>query len=330
MRFTGLFTAAALGLGTLAGPALAEFPERTVEVVTPVGPGPAMSVSQIIADAMAEELGVSMTVLSTPGAGGLRGFQTALHKPADGYTVIDGYVAPLVLQTVLGKADWHYSDFVPLHAAASNAFAIGWRTDEDRWSDFDGMMAWGKAHPGKLRYSSGPRNNLPHMVIARVLQQYGVVAQNVPYKAAPEANKDVRGGLLDFSFVNVGSYQQEPDAMKIGLVLSEQPDAKAAFGGAPTIDDVEADLELTGLGPMGWNWWVVKADTPPERVETLRKAMAATMARPDVREKIARVGFVPLDWDYDQYDEIVSSVEDQLSKMTDAIKWEEEQIKALR
>lgn len=115
-----LMIAGAMAAGLLgAATAQAEFPERTVENIFPWSAGTALSMSQIIAKAMGEELGVSMTVISTPGAAGTKAFQTAMSRPADGYTVIDGYVVPLVLQPVLGNADWTYADFKPLHAYVS-------------------------------------------------------------------------------------------------------------------------------------------------------------------------------------------------------------------
>ena len=109
IKKTGLGALAALVM--TAGSAIAaDFPERTVELIHPWGPGNAMSVSQIIAKAMGEEMGVDMPVISTPGAAGTKAQITAMSKPADGYTVFDGYVAPLVLQPVLGNADWNYDD----------------------------------------------------------------------------------------------------------------------------------------------------------------------------------------------------------------------------
>ncbi|MEM9629208.1 MAG: tripartite tricarboxylate transporter substrate-binding protein [Pseudomonadota bacterium] len=325
---TNLIVATCVALG--AGAAVAEFPERTVELIHPWAPGNAMSVSQIIAKAMGEELGVSVPVISTPGAAGTKGLQSAMSRPADGYTIMDGYVAPLVLQPVLGKVDWVYSDFKPLNAAVSNAFAIGGRPNESRWSNFEEMMAYGKENPGKLRYSSGSRNNLPHMVIAKVLQSYGVVAQNVPYSADGNAVKDLKSGVLDFAFVNVGNYIQDKDAFNIMLVLSELPGAKASYDGAPSIVDLDIDLGLSGLAPMGWTWWIVHADTPDDVADRLREAMAAAMARDDVKEAIEAVGFVPLEWDHSQYDEVIGPVSGQLSAMGDALAWEEEELKKLQ
>ncbi len=318
--------AALVVLAASSSAALAEFPERTIELIHPWGPGNAMSVSQIIANAMGEELGVDMPVISTPGAAGTKGQITAMSKPADGYTIFDGYVAPLVLQPVLGNADWTYNDFKPLHSAVSNAFSIGGRKDETRWSNFEEMMAFGKANPGELRYSSGSRNNLPHMVIAKVLQSYGVVAQNIPYSQDGNAVKDLKSGVLDFSFINVGNYIQDKEAFNIMLVLSELPGAKASYDGAPSITDLSIDLGLSGLAPMGWTWWIVNKDTPDDVTDKLRAAMKSAMQRPDVVAAIEKVGFVPLEWDHTKYDEVVGPVADQLGAMGNALKWEEEEL----
>ena len=310
--------------------AMAQFPERNIEVIHPWGPGNAMAMSQVVAKAMGEELGTDMPVISLPGAAGTKAQTTAMGKPADGYTVFDGYVAPLVLQPILGNADWNYREFKPLSAAVANAFSIGGQVNETRWSNFEEMMAYGKANPGELRYSSGSRNNLPHMVIAKVLESYGVVAQNVPYTKDGDAFKDLASGVLDFSFINVGNYRANPDKVKILLVLSELPSSKKAFHGAPTIAELGIDLGISDLGPMGWTWWIVHPDTPDDETERLRAAMERAMKRPDVIEAVEAIGFVPLDWDHSRYEEIVGSVDKQLRSMGNALKWEEEELKKLQ
>lgn len=303
-----------------------DFPKRTIELIFPWGPGNAMSGSQILAEAMSEQLGVSIPVIATPGAAGTKAFKIAMNKPADGYTIIDGYVAPLVLQPVLGKADWTYADFTPLHAAFSNAFALGVAAGNDRWANFEEMMQYCEAHPGELRYTTNQRNNLPHMVTAKVLQSYNCVAQNIPYSTPADAMSDLKNGVLDFGFINVGEFQQNGPDYKVMLVLSELPESIAAFGGAPSIADLNIDLGLSGLGPLGWNWWLVRKDTPPDRLEILRKAMAAAISSPEVQAKAQSLGFSFLKWDWDQYEEIVAPVAGQLEAMGNALKWEEKEL----
>ena len=202
--------------------------------------------------------------------------------------------------------------------------------NETRWSNFEEMMAYGKANPGKLRYSSGSRNNLPHMVIAKALQSYGVVAQNIPYSTDGNAIKDLKSGVLDFAFVNVGNYLQDKEAYNIMLVLSELPGAKASYDGAPSIVDLNVDLGLSGLAPMGWTWWLVHKDTPDDVTNVLRSAMSKAMSREDVRASIEKVGFVPLDWDHTQYEAVVGPVSEQLQAMGNALAWEEAELKKLK
>jgi len=332
MKLNGTMNGTLLAGGIVAASAtaaLAEFPERNIEIIHPWGPGNAMAMSQVVAKAMGEELGTDMPVISLPGAAGTKAQMTAMGKPADGYTIFDGYVAPLVLQPILGNADWTYKDFKPLSAAVANAFAIAGQVDEARWSSFEEMMAYCQDNRGELRYSTGSRNNLPHMVIAKALQSYDCVAQNVPYTLDGNVFKDLGSKVLDFAFVNVGNYRSNPEQVEILLVLSELESSKQAYDGAPTIGELGVDLGLSNLGPMGWTWWIINPDAPDDVTETLRAAMERAMARPDVIEAIEAIGFVPLSWDHTMYEEIVGGVDAQLNSMGNALAWEEEEIKKL-
>ena len=251
--------ATTIGMSTLSGAVLADFPERNITNIFPWSPGTAMSVSQIVADALGEELGVSVPVVSTTGAAGTKAFKTAMSKPADGYTIFDGYVAPLVLQPVLGNADWSYSDFVPLWGIASNAFSIVGLPNETRWSNFQELVAYAKKNPGKLRYSPNNRNALPHMVMSKVFKEFDMVAKPVPYKNQQEALKDMEAGLLDFIFFNPGHYVQNKDRVKVLLVMSELDGAKETYGGAENIKDLGVDIGLSGLAPwVGHGGWSKK------------------------------------------------------------------------
>ena len=113
-------------------------------------------------------------------------------------------------------------------------------------------------------------------------------------------------------------------------MLSELPGAKASYDGAPSIVDLNVDLGLSGLAPMGWTWWLVHKDTPDDVTKVLRDAMAKAMARSDVQASIGKVGFVPLEWDHTQYESGVGPVVKQLEAMGNALAWEEAELKKLK
>ena len=114
--------------------ALADFPNRNIEIIHPWGPGNAMAMSQVVAKAMGEELGTDMPVISLPGAAGTKAQTTAMGKPADGYTIFDGYVAPLVLQPIWGTQIGTIK--------TSNHLAQQWQMHfqlQDRWTKHAGQ-----------------------------------------------------------------------------------------------------------------------------------------------------------------------------------------------
>lgn len=326
-----IITTALAGLAALAvaGPAAADFPERNIENIYPWAPGATMAASQVIADAMGEELGVNIAVVSTTAAAGTKAFETALERPADGYTIFDGYVAPLVLQPMLGNADWSYEDLTPLHSATSNSFAIVARADDDRFADFGALVEAARADPGGLRYSPGVANALSHMVAAKVMQEQDMVAHIVPYPEIDVAVRDLRGGILDFMVVNPGVYQVNKDDLRVLAVLSELEASSETYDGAPRIADLGIDLGMSGLAPMGWNWWLVREETPEDVVATLREAMGAALAREDVRQRLLDMGYAPTSYGPEQYEEIVGPVAEDPQSGIDAIAWEEERLGGL-
>lgn len=323
------FTAATLSAAVLAGSALAEFPTRNIENIYPWAPGATMAASQVIADAMGNELGVNISVVSTPGAGGVRAFETALSRPADGYTIFDGYVAPLVLQPMQGNAEWDYTDFTPLWSGTSNSFAIAVRADDDRFADVTELLSYAAENPGDLRYSPGSSGALPHMVVAKVMQVTGAVAQLVPYPEIDVAVRDLRGGILDFIVINPGVYTVNKDDVKVLAVLSTLEQSSDTYDGAPLIGTFGIDMGMSNLSPMGWHWWLVRKETPDDVVAKLREAMGAAMNDEAVQNRLLAMGYVPTLFSPEQYEEIVGPVQSELQGAIDAIAWEAEQLDGL-
>jgi tripartite-type tricarboxylate transporter receptor subunit TctC len=305
-----------------------DFPDRRLKISFPwKAGGPAFVLSQIIADGMSKDLGVDISVVATPGAGGVKSFMSAFGEPADGYTIIDGWVAPLVIAPIFEKADYSYQDVIPLHGAGASPFAIASRVEEDRWTDFSSLMEYMRENPGKTRFTASAELTLPHMIAASMLKSQNLVSRNVPYVGLFPGVKDLRGGLLDWVIVNPGVYKGNKDHLRILAVLSEDDDAVDLYDGAPKVSDFGVDIGLSGLAQMGWTWFVVKAGTPDEVVTRLRKAMSASLNNPVVQQKIADIGFLPLDYTSDDYEQIVGQVDKDLRDAMTGVQWLRDELK---
>lgn len=304
-----------------------DFPTRPIQLIYPWNAsGPTFAVSQIIATAMGEELDGAVAIVSKTGASGLNAFKTALAEPGDGYTVIDGYLAPLVIVPMGEDVNYTYKDFKPLHFSTSNAFAVISRAEETRWSDLDSLIAYLKENPGETRYSAGPDLALPHMIGAMLMQNSETVSRHIPYSEINDAAKDLRSGILDWMVVSPGVYKSNESHLRVEAVLADDPKASDWYGGAKTAKELGFDFGLDGLATVGWTWWLVKGDTPDEIVQILRDAQARALAREDVRQKVAELGFVMNGYTADQYEELVAPVAEQLSAAREAIQWEKDAI----
>jgi tripartite-type tricarboxylate transporter receptor subunit TctC len=307
------------------------FPTRGIEIIHPWPPGVTMASTQVVAEAMSEELGVAITVIPTPGGTGVRAMETVLNRPADGYTIFDGWVAPLVVQSAMGNVDADHTDFIPLFALAAVPNAVLVRADDERFPDFEAFITYMRENPGELRYTSGAYGNLPHIVLANMMQATDTVAQNVPYGELEEGVVDLRGEVLDFMAGNPGFYRANRQHTRVLVALSELDSVAEIFGGVPKVTDYDfIDFPLTSLAPMGWSWFTVHKDTPADVVETLRNAMAVALEKPSVVEYFDRIGRVLLAYPPEDYLETVSAVREQISQATDAVEWEAEKLRSVQ
>lgn len=309
-----------------------EFPDRQIEVVYPWDPGETgYAVAQLVADRMGDVLDQTVTVTSTTGAAGVRAMTQVQDGPADGYTVFDGYVAPTVLAPLQGNADYSWEDFVPLYGLAANGFAIASRPDEDRWDDLPGLLEYANENPGEIRMGSSPAQSLPTLTAAAMLRQADAEVTLVPYEGAERAWSDFQAGDTDIQVITSGLYEAQSDNLEVMVVLNDTRYVEEGAPGdipGPLITDFEGlEAGLSGLAGMGWTWWVVPEGTPDEAVEVLRDAMYETMSDPDIRDRILDLGFIPLDpeeFGPEDYTDVVSDIESQLSEALEAIEWLEE------
>lgn len=226
------------------------------------------------------------------------------------------------------KAEYNYGDVIPLHSAGAVALAVVSRADEDRWTDFPSFVQYLRDNPGQTRFTGSEELTLPHLVATSMLKNQNLVARNVPYVGLAPGVKDLRGGLLDWMLVNAGSYKANKDHLRVLAVLSDVDEAVEIYDGAPKIGEFGVDLGLTGLAPMSWNWWVVKADTPDDVVATLRDAMAASLAKPEVQQKIRDIGFLPSGYSADEYDQVAGQIDSELRGAMEAVQWLRDALKA--
>ncbi|WP_207546215.1 Bug family tripartite tricarboxylate transporter substrate binding protein [Cognatishimia maritima] len=129
---------AALTSIVMASPALADWPEKPIQLIVPWGAGGATDqVTRVVASELEEALGQSIVVVNQPGASGSIGSQAAWDAPHDGYTWTAGAAKDLGTYAVTGKMDTSIKDWdLYLNSALASVISVPADSDIDTIEDF--------------------------------------------------------------------------------------------------------------------------------------------------------------------------------------------------
>ena len=284
-----VLSAAAATLLAAAAPAFAAdapFPVKPLKFVVPFSAGSATdNLARILAQAMGEQFGQSISVENKPGANGILGAETVKSSPADGYTMLVTTNTTQAANVSLYKKLSYdpVKDFTPIGKIGVTGFILMVRPDLPV-SNLREFIAYGKANPGKLSYGHGSAGSL--VSGALLVKMAGLSAQGVSYKGIPLALTDLIGGTLQFAFADVGNAVAQLSGGKLmGLGVTTAKRASRAPN-VPTI----AEAGVPGYEVEAWFGLMAPAGIPAPVQSRLSAALLAVLARPDVREKIAGAG----------------------------------------
>ncbi|SHH18058.1 Tripartite-type tricarboxylate transporter, receptor component TctC [Cognatishimia maritima] len=137
MKMKHMITAALTSI-VMASPALADWPEKPIQLIVPWGAGGATDqVTRVVASELEEALGQSIVVVNQPGASGSIGSQAAWDAPHDGYTWTAGAAKDLGTYAVTGKMDTSIKDWdLYLNSALASVISVPADSDIDTIEDF--------------------------------------------------------------------------------------------------------------------------------------------------------------------------------------------------
>ncbi|GGC16980.1 hypothetical protein GCM10011363_36870 [Marivita lacus] len=276
MKLRTLGSALALGVGLIAGTAMAEYPERPINMIIPYGAGGATDISaRTIAEALGTAAGKPLIMANVTGAGGATGSVAVQNAKPDGYTMLFARVGSHSVNPAM-KATLPYTldDFRFVTVYEINPVACAVRPDSGIES-MDDLVA--KVAEGGVSYSSSGVGSLLHLAGAMVLKEFGVedplnAATHIPQKGGGEAATAVLNGTVTFICTNTSALANfvANNQLKPILVTTEEP--VVGFD-APTANDLgkprlNALVGWTGIaGPAGlpddvsakWGDWIVEA-----------------------------------------------------------------------
>jgi tripartite-type tricarboxylate transporter receptor subunit TctC len=266
------------------------YPSNTIRVVVPGAAGtPPDIMGRIVASELGESEGWRIVVENKPGAIQTIGLAEVLKQPADGYTVasiaLGASAAPALLPNVGFRLN---SDFAPVIKLASAYHVLVVHPDVPAKS-LGELVALLKSQPDKFTFSSGGFGTPAHLSGEMFKLQTGVRTTHVPYQALPRAIADLLNGTNHYQFITPLPVLELIGAGKLRALAVTGPARLPVLKDVPTV----GEAGFPDLIIQDWFGLLVKTGTPNEIVVRLNDATNKALAKPRVREAIAKMAAEP-------------------------------------
>lgn len=276
-----------LALCVLSATAAAQtYPNRLIRLVVPFpAGGTADLVARAIAEPLSQSLGQPVVLDNKPGADGAIAGDAVRRSAADGYTLLFATNTPLNAAPTLRKTPPYdpVTDFTPISFLGTFATFLVVGNDVPA-RDLQELVAYARANPGKVNYATGNTQSI--LASAQLKRAQGIDIVHVPYKGDLQALPDLVAGRVHMMFAT-GVVVPQVKEGKMRAIAAMMPSRSPLLPDVPTMD--EAGVASVTIG--GWAGLFGPAGIPADVVSRLNGAVAAALAKPDVRDALDKLAF---------------------------------------
>jgi tripartite-type tricarboxylate transporter receptor subunit TctC len=282
---------AVLPLATTRTALAQAFPDHPLRLVVPYPPGGSTDpVARLLAAEMQARLGQPMVVENRSGAAGAIGTESVARAAPDGYSLLLHTTAIATEPSLKSNLPYMLlTDLRPLTEAVRGSYLLV-ANPRLPATDVSGLIAYGRANPGKLLYGSAGTGSSGHLIGAMFTQQAGIEATHVPYRGGGPAVTALLANEIQFVFDTVQTSRP--------LVLEGQLRGLAVTGDerSPLLPQVPTVRE-SGMPGFTVDYWLgifAPARTPDGVVQRVSATFRDVLAQPNVRERLAGLGLTPV------------------------------------
>jgi tripartite-type tricarboxylate transporter receptor subunit TctC len=267
------------------------YPSRPVRVVVgfPAG-GPTDAIARMVSQKLSDTLGQQFFVENIGGAGGNTAAGQVARVTPDGYTIMVISTGFVVNPSLYAKVRYDpVKDFAPvtLVAVSPNVVVVNPSVPAKSLPELVQLV---RDNPGKYSFAGPGVGSTPHLGGELFRLAFNLDLVHVPFTGAAPAVQATVGGHTPIAFTAVPSSLSAVQAGQLRALGVAANERASGMPDVPTfaeqgIRDQEADT-LTGI--------VAPAGTPKEIIDLLYREIARAVGQPDLKERLAVLGFKPV------------------------------------
>jgi tripartite-type tricarboxylate transporter receptor subunit TctC len=263
------------------------YPARPIRMVVGFSPGgPADVMARLIGQHMAMTLGQPIVVENRAGAGGTIAARFVAESEPDGYTLLLGNTSTLVISPLMYKNVGYdaLKAFAPIARLGTTSDIL---VTNPRFpaGSLPELIAFAKANPGKLNFSTPGIGTPPHLIGEMLKLRAGIAIVHIPYKSGGQSIQAVVAGEVQFTFEN--------PAVALPLVQAGVVRALAVTSAArhPQAPDVPTRVEggLPDFVSVSFTGVVGRTGIPGNIVAKLNSVINESLKSPDVAATLEKL-----------------------------------------
>lgn len=302
----------ALSITLAADSAMAEYPNKPIQVIVPYGAGGDSDLTtRIWADAVEKEIGSPIVVVNRPGGSGVVGTAFVVNAKQDGYTLVNAGLGNIQVAPNFSKAPYNFDSFTPIVKMTAVPLAVV-VSEESPYKTFDDFVEAAKEKTlTQGSFGAASSGTILGNIIAN---QMGYKPKYVHADTTAESVASVVGGHIDSAVSFPPGFDPHVKAGKARiLVMNERMEHHPED--IPLFSDygIEGDFE-------GWSGIFAPSGVPREVVDTLVAATEKVMKDPKVLEAFKNIGAIV---DFRHGDDWVDDMKATYDLMSDLAKEEQ-------
>jgi tripartite-type tricarboxylate transporter receptor subunit TctC len=251
------------------------YPAKPIRYIVPFAPAGTGDVcARYHAQRLTERMGQPVVIDNRAGANQAIGIEAAVKSAPDGYTLLQGALSGVVLNTLFAGDKLPYDamrDLAPVSMVCVSPLymtvhaSVPARTIKE-------LVEYAKANPGKINYSSNGVGGTQHLGVELFANRMGLRMVHVPYKSGAQSTQDVVSGVVQMMF---GGALMLPQAKagKVRILASGGMKRTRATPDVPTMHEAG----VTGFDVSSWFALMAPSGTPRPIIDRLHRETEAIL-----------------------------------------------------
>ena len=267
------------------------YPEQPITFVVPFAAGgPTDTVTRLVAEPMAAELGGEVVIQNVTGAGGTVAASEVANAEADGYTVLMHHIGMSTAPTLYPDLDYDpLEDFAQIGLVTEVPMTIIGSPDFEP-NTLEELIAYVEENADTVTYANAGIGAASHLCGLLIEAATGLDLTEVPYDGTGPAMDDLLGNQVDF-MCDQTTNTSEP--ILGGQVKAYAVTASERVESLPDVPTTEEE----GYGDIAvtvWHGLYVPAGTDQAIVDALNQALVVALQDQNVIDSFADLGTSPV------------------------------------